>query len=459
MNDIDVLRGQIDEITAELIALYKRRVDAVRQIGIIKEDRGLGVIDEAREQDFRARMLDLSTQLGLSEDVAAKFLNFLLIESAKIQDVPQNTHLTIFKKAKELEAAGKKIVHMEVGEPDFMPPPAVMPAMQDAFEKGFVRYGSAWGRTDLRNALAKKLSGQYGQKLRPENILVTPGARFSVFLSIVTLLNPGDEIVVVEPAWPAYRDCASYAGVKVRPIQTRLEDSWEPDMQEIRNTINSNTRMIVLNYPNNPTGKVLPASMQDEIISIAIQNNLYVLSDEIYSAYSTSHKSILEYDYGRAIVVQSFSKSHAMTGFRIGYAVADNAILDIMASLQALCLTSVPDPMQYAALAALDADTSGSAIMLDSRLRMLAREAEKMNLEFTVPDGAMYLFARVPGDGFDATIFAERALEAGLAVAPGTGFGKYNDFIRISACSNEKTLKEGMTILNEMLVRQSWAKK
>lgn len=454
MSNIDSLRREIDEITSEMLRLYRRRVGLSTQMGTLKKDAGRDVMDDAREARLRANMLALSAELGLAEDLASRFINFLLIESLRIQSDNKNTHLSIFKKAKELEAAGRKMIHMEVGEPDFMPPRQVSDAMHDLFDRGFVRYGSPWGRDELRKALAVRLSELHGLNLGPGNILVTPGARFSVFLSVTALLNPGDEVIIIEPAWPAYVDCASHAGVKVRRIHTRLEDDWEPDPQAVRDLVNDNTRMMILNYPNNPTGKVLPVSLQDELVSIAVQNGLYVLSDEIYSMYCRHHKSIMEYGYSKSIVIQSFSKSHAMTGFRMGYAVADNAILGTMASLQGLCLTSVPDPMQYAALAALDADVSGNTALLESRLDMLAGEAGRMGLEFAVPDGAMYVFARVPSEGFDGTVFAHRALEEGLAVAPGEGFGAYRDFIRLSACSDKKTLKEGMFILNDMLMRR-----
>ncbi len=210
--------------------------------------------------------------------------------------------------------------------------------------------------------------------------------------------------------------------------------------------------MIVLNYPNNPTGKILPINLQDEIINLARKNNLFVLSDEIYAQYSYKDwKSILSYNYEKSIVTQSFSKSHAMTGFRIGYAISNPEIIDKMSKLQALCLTNVSEPIQFVALQALNADTSNNTNIEKSRLAVLIQKAKAIGLEFVEPDGSMYLFAKVPKEGFDGTKFANSLLDRGLAVAPGEGFGDCKDFIRISACQDEKALIEGMSILQNIL--------
>jgi aspartate aminotransferase len=281
---------------------------------------------------------------------------------------------------------------------------------------------------------------------------VCPGARYAVYLAITTLLNPGDEIIVFEPSWPAYKDCAMSAGVKVRTIKTNLENNWDPSIEQIKETINPNTKMIVLNYPNNPTGKILSEKIQDEIFKIVKKHNLYLLSDEIYAQYSYSKwKSVLSYNYDKSIITQSFSKSHAMTGFRIGYAVSSPQIIEKMAKLQAICLTNVSEPIQYVAMRALDADTSNNSNIVKARLDIVIHKAKEIDLDFVKPDGAMYLFARVKKHGFDGTEFSNKLLDYGLAVAPGGGFGDYKDFIRISACQDEKKLVEGMNILADVL--------
>lgn len=453
MSHIDELRNKVDEVTLEMLKLLKTRTDIAKEIGNIKKNLGLGITDQAREGQLRAKIISLCHDIGLDESIGTKFLNFLLTESVKIQSETKQTHLSVFLKAKTLEEEGKKIIHMEVGEPDFSPPKIVKNALEEVYDKGFVKYGQAKGMPTLRNALAESVAKKFGTNTKPENIIVCPGARFAVYLSITTLLNAGDEIIVIEPAWPAYRECAQNAGVKVRTIKTTLESKWEPSIQQIKDAINSNTKMIVLNYPNNPTGKILPVRLQDEIIALAIKNNLYVLSDEIYSQYiyDTEWKSILSYNYKKSIVTQSFSKSHSMTGFRVGYAISDSHLIDKMAKLQALCLTNVSEPMQYVALQALKADTSNNAINMKSRLDTVTQKAKAMKLDFVEPDGAMYLFVRLGNDGFDATNFTNDALNFGLALAPGEAFGDYKNFIRISTGTEEKNLMEGMTLLKKVL--------
>ena len=442
----------MDEVTLQMIELLKTRTDIAKEIGEVKKNIGKGVTDELREDSLREKVIRLCKNIGLDETIATKFLNFLLNESVKVQSADKQTHLSIFLKAKSLEEQGKKIIHMEVGEPDFLPPPIVKSALEEVFDKGFLKYGQSKGMPAFREALAKYISKKFNVKTTQDNILVSPGARFSVFTAITTLLNPGDEMIVIEPAWPAYKDCALNSGIKVRTINTTLEDKWEPAIEQIKNMINSNTKMIVLNYPNNPTGKILNEKIQDSIVELATKNNLYILSDEIYSEYSKNNwKSILNYNYEKSIVTQSFSKSHAMTGFRIGYAIADSKIIEKMAKLEALCLTNVSEPIQYIAMKALEADISNNSNTVQNRLDVVIQKAKEMGLDFVVPDGAMYIFARINQEGFDGVQFANSTLERGLAVAPGEGFGNYKNFIRISACQDEKTLIEGMKILNNIM--------
>ncbi|MFB5635722.1 MAG: aminotransferase class I/II-fold pyridoxal phosphate-dependent enzyme [Nitrosopumilus sp.] len=452
MSDIDDLRNKMEEVTLKMIELLKTRTDIAKEIGEVKKNIGKGVTDEIREDILRRKVISLCNSIELDESIATKFLNFLLNESVKVQSNNKQTHLSIFLKAKSLEAEGKKIIHMEVGEPDFLPPKIVKEALEEVFDKGFLKYGQAKGMPVFREALAKYVSKKFNVDVKEENIIVSPGARFSIFTAITTLLNPGDEMIVIEPAWPAYKDCALNSGIKVRTINTTLEDKWEPSLEQIKNTINPNTKMIVLNYPNNPTGKILNEKLQDDIIELAKKNNLYVLSDEIYSQYAkTSWKSILSYNYEKSIVTQSFSKSHAMTGFRIGFAIADSKIIEKMAKLEALCLTNVSEPIQYIAMKALEADTSNNTNTVQNRLDVLAQKASEIGLDFVIPDGAMYLFARINQEGFDGVQFANSTLEKGLAVAPGEGFGDYKNFIRLSACQNEDILIEGMNILSNIM--------
>ena len=452
MSDIDRLRNEMEDITLDMIKLLKTRTDIAKQIGQVKKNIGKGVTDESRENNLREKVVALSNKINLDETIATKFFNFLINESIKVQSTDKQTHLSIFLKAKSLEQEGKKIIHMEVGEPDFLPPPIVKKALEEVYDKGFLKYGQARGLTEFRKTLAEYNSKKFNVNISEDNLIVSPGARFAIFAAITTLLNPGDEIIVIEPAWPAYKDCALNAGVKVRTINTTMEQNWEPSIQQIEAALNKNTKMIVLNYPNNPTGKILPRKLQDQIVDLAEKNDIYILSDEIYSQYSTADwKSIVEYNYEKSIITQSFSKSHAMTGFRIGYGIANKKIIEKMAKLEALCLTNVSEPIQYVAMKALEADTSNNTNTVTNRLQVLAEKATEMGLEFIVPEGAMYIFAKSNNPDFDGIEFANKALNHGLAIAPGEGFGNYKNFIRISACQDEKTLIEGMKILGNIM--------
>lgn len=442
----------MDEITIEMVKMLKTRMDVAKEIGRVKKSLGKGVTDETREEALREKVISVSGSLGLDDTMASKFLNFLLTESIKAQSGNTQSHLSVFRRAKSLEGEGKKIIHMEVGEPDFAPPRIVDEALGQVYERGFFKYGQVHGMPSFRQALASYISKKFNTNATPENILVSPGARFSVFSAITTLLDPGDEMIVIEPAWPAYKDCALHAGIKVRTVSTTLEDRWEPSCDKIQDMISHSTKMIVLNYPNNPTGKILPEKIQDEIMSIAKDNSLYVLSDEIYSDYAyVDWKSVLSYNYEKSIITQSFSKSHAMTGFRVGYAVAPGQIIDRMAKISALCLTNVSEPVQYAAMRALEADTADNTSTIKGRLGVLVKKAREMGLDFINPDGAMYLYAKINQEGFDGTLLANTLLDRGLAIAPGEGFGNYRNFIRISACQDENILMQGMDILSSGL--------
>jgi len=448
MSDIEEHRKKIEEITLEMIKLLKTRTDIAKQIGDTKASLGMTVTDEEREDALRTQVTKLCKEIDLDQSTALKFLNLLLNESIKVQSDGKQTHLSVFLKAKALEEEGKKIIHLEVGEPDFKPPKEVKTALAEVYDKGYGKYGSPKGITELRKALAAR---GLGAKVSEENIMICPGARFGVYLAITTLLNPGDEIIVIEPAWPAYKDCALNAGIKVRTAKTTLETKWEPRLNQIQDAINENTKMIILNYPNNPTGNILPKELLANIIRTAKEHDLYVLSDEIYSEYTNPDwTSVLTYTFEKSIVTKSFSKSHAMTGYRIGYVIAEESIIEKMSKLQALSLTNVSEPIQYVALQALKANTSENTEIIKSRLETLVKIAKDIGLEFIEPDGAMYLFAKTKYKNFDATKFSEKLLERGVAIAPGEGFGDYKEFFRITAIDETK-LKEGMIILDAIL--------
>jgi len=227
MSDIEEHRKKIEEITLEMIKLLKTRTDIAKQIGDAKASLGMTVTDEEREDALRKQVTKLCKEIDLDQSTALKCLNLLLNESVKVQSDGKQTHLSVFLKAKALEEEGKKIIHLEVGEPDFNPPEEVATALEEVYDKGYGKYGPAKGIPELRRALAAvsvtapNTTGKASLSLgTEENIMICPGARFAVYLAITTLLNPGDEIIVIEPAWPAYKDCALNAGIKVRTIKT-----------------------------------------------------------------------------------------------------------------------------------------------------------------------------------------------------------------------------------------------
>jgi aspartate aminotransferase len=451
MSDIEKLRMDMEKITADMLKLLKSRTDIAKEIGDLKNKQGRAVADETREDELRSKMMQACDEIGFDKTLAARFLNFLLNESVKVQSSEEQTHLTIFLKAKELERNGKDIIHLEVGEPDFKPPENVQHGLLEIYDGGFGKYGPSEGIPEFRNSIAEFANNHFDCEINSKNVMVVPGARFGVFLTFSTLLNYGDEVIIIEPAWPAYRQCAINTGVKIRSIKTKLEDQWNPSLEDIRSSINENTKMIVLNYPNNPTGKILSKELQDSIFEIAKNNDLFILSDEIYSNYSNEKwKSVLSYNYEKSIVTQSFSKSHSMTGYRIGYVVSSIEIIKKMAKFQSLCLTNVSEPIQFLAMKSINDDVSGNVVKMRERLEILSELAHEIGLEFEIPDGAMYIFARMQ-NAINTSELAEKLLDHGLAIAPGNAFGDYKEFFRISACVEKEKIVKGMDILKAII--------
>lgn len=437
---IGELRARMDSVTLEMTRLLAERTRLARMIGEAKRGQGIAVEDGAREAQLREAVLRAADKEGLGRDVASRLLSVLLRESHAVQQTERQTPASVLARARELEKRGKKIIHMEVGELDLAPPPAARAAL--ARDEPW-RYGAPEGTDELRSAIARR------EGTVPERVAVTAGARFAVFAAMASLLEPGDEVIVIEPAWPAYRDCAERAGAKARAVRTSLDDEWTPDPNRVSDAVGPNTRMLVLNYPNNPTGRVLPGRVHDELMKISVDADLYVLHDDIYRQYSSSPLAPRT-KHAKSISVQSLSKSHAMTGFRAGYAVAEPGIISKMARVQADAMTCVPTPVQSAALAALGSDVSGNVATVNSRMAALESAASEAGLEFAKPDGAFYLFVKTGRDGAEV---CSRALEEGLAVSPGEAFGDYKEFVRLSACLDDKILKEGVLRLARVLER------
>lgn len=450
-HQLEKLREDMRLVTADIIKLVQKRMSIAGEIGNIKNNLMMKIEDITVEQDIARYVNDLGTQVGLKTEFIGRLLNLLFLESIRIQKSkhsskePKIDHMVMFLKAKQLESEGKKIIHLEVGEPDYLPPVSVKNELSKTFDKKRVHYTQTTGVPILRKSLAKKRS------VKEENVIVTPGARFAVFSAMVSTLSVGDEVIISEPAWPAYRDCANYIGVKVKAVKTNVDQNWDLNLDQLEQMITPNTKMIVLNSPNNPTGKIVGQQQIDAVLALAGKNDIYVLSDEVYSMYSyVPYKSILDFEYNKSIMVSSFSKSHAMTGFRVGYAISAKDIIDKISKIQAIAITSVAEPMQYAAVAALNADVTKNKILMKKRLDFIGKQLENLPCEYINPDGGMYYFVRFNKNvDVNKTIF--ELLNEGVAVASGAGFGEaYSDFIRISACQPIKSLNDGLKIIRKI---------
>jgi aspartate aminotransferase len=449
---LEKLRDDMRLVTAEIIKLVHKRMNIASRIGNIKNNLMMEIEDISVEQDIARYVHDMGTQVGMNNEFIGRLLNLLFLESIKIQKEKTSNkdtnldHMAMFLNAKQLESEGKKIIHLEVGEPDYMPPLSVKHELLKTFEKRRVHYTQTTGIPLLRKSIAIERS------VRDDNVIVTPGARFAVFSAMVSTLSVGDEMLIFEPAWPAYRDCANFIGVKVKAIKTTVEQKWNLDLEELEKMITPNTKMIVLNSPNNPTGKIIQQREIEYILKLARKNNIFVLSDEVYSMYSyIPYRSILEFQYDNSIMVSSFSKSHAMTGFRVGYAIASKDIIDKISKIQAIAVTSVAEPMQYAAVAAMKSNVTNNVTLMKKRLDFIRRQLKDIPCDFINPDGGMYYFLRFKNN-IDVNKIIFDLLNEGVAVAPGTGFGEsYFDFIRISACQPLKLLSDGLKILRKVM--------
>jgi aspartate aminotransferase len=452
--ELELLRDKVRDVTTQIMCNVQQRIELAKKIGEIKSRLGIDIRDEKVEHEVRRRVMLLANEIGMSSEFALQLLNILLAESENVQvekhpqkAVQKQTHLSIFAKAKQLEASGKRIIHMEVGEPDYSPPAIVGTALAESFRLQQYHYTDTHGIPELRDAIAQK----EGEGISKHQVIVTPGGRFAVFSAITSLLRAGQELIVIEPAWPAYKECADFVGARTRVLSTTLENKWLPNTKQLEEKINPSTKMIVLNYPNNPTGKVLDSKTMEKIVLIAKDHDLYLLSDEVYADYAFSEfNSIRKYRYDKSILVGSFSKRYAMTGFRVGYSIANKEIISKMAKVQAAGVTSVAQPMQQAALAALGVNPSESVKLMKRRLEFVCIKLDEMSLQFVKPDGAMYAYPELPWSE-DIPII-EKLLEQGVAIAPGSGFGDlYKRFVRISACQPEKVLEKGLDIMASVI--------
>ncbi|MFI5405933.1 MAG: aminotransferase class I/II-fold pyridoxal phosphate-dependent enzyme [Nitrososphaerales archaeon] len=499
IEEVNILRNDMKEITNQILELVNQRMKIARKIGTIKINLDLDIIDDKVELGIKNYLFSNSKYLDIDPEFSGRIVNMLINESIRIQNLEKNkvkvggekinpvinshvqssqsthlkhqervlkfeirSHLDVFNAAKNLELQGHSIIHMEVGEPDFLPPIEVKEELTKIYEMHKFHYTQTAGIKDLRIGLSNHISNfsakngfDIFEPINPDKIIVTPGGRFGIFCTFSAILRPGDEIITIEPAWPACHDCANYLGAKNRIIKTNLEQNWEPDISEIENQININTKIICLNYPNNPTGKILSKKSYDKIMDLARKKEIYLLSDEVYSNYAYEpFRSVINFDYDKSILVGSFSKTFAMTGFRVGFVYSrDNPLINKIIKIQALALTSVAEPMQFCALLALDFDPERNNKIMKKRLEIMCKYLKKLPFEFTFPEGAMYVFARIDHElNLTDLKLVELLLNHGVAVAPGSGFGSnYSDYIRFSTCLEEKKMIEGLEIIRDLV--------
>jgi aspartate aminotransferase len=335
----------------------------------------------------------------------------------------------INEKALKLEAQGKKIIRLNLGDPDLATPPEIVEAAYDAMKRGKTKYSSSYGENNLR----KKLAEIHG--VSPDNIVITPGSKWGVFSTMYLLLKGGGNVIIPTPYWTAYDLIAKTVGVETRLLRTELEEDWQIDLGKLEDLIDAKTRMIILNNPNNPTSKVLDDEVLDGVVDIANEHGVTLLSDEVYGAIAfTKTKSILDYEErNNHVLTTGFSKTFTMTGWRIGYVIASKELINKITKLNQITINNVPVFIQEAALKALELRKQLATKIkqeYQERARMASKKLNEAGFEFAEPQAPFYVFPRK--HGLDSEKFTLELLDKGVAVAPGTAFGDYREFFRTS---------------------------
>jgi len=365
------------------------------------------------------------------------------------------TAFEVLVKAKALEAEGRNIIHLEIGEPDFDTPQNIKEAAVKALHNGYTHYGPAAGLPQLREAIAEETSRTRGIPVEPSNVVVTPGAKPIMFFSLLACINEGDEVIYPNPGFPIYESVINFIGAKAVPIPLREEMEFRFDLDELRHLITARTRMIVLNSPHNPTGGVLTEEDLQEIARLAQEHDLIVLSDEIYRRIiydGYSHKSIASIPgmQERTIILDGFSKTYAMTGWRLGYGVMPVELAERIAQLQINSNSCTASFTQMAGVEALQGPQTAAEEMVKEFLRRRNVIVDGLNsipgFRCLKPHGAFYVFPNITGTGKTSRELADYLLhEAGVAALSGTAFGVYGDgFIRFSYANSVDNIKEAL---------------
>ena len=451
------LRSELRSVDSELIGVLARRIRLVRKIGLQKRKLKMGVIDAVAEKLVMENILASAAETGVEKVYARRVAELLIEGSVDVQmqcRPPRASKDSLLKQFSEMmlktEKKGRRLIRLDIGEPCFKTPAAaVREAKRCLSQSPTILYGSSAGLTELTDAIATQLNRQYGTRLARSNILIFPGARFAIFAAMRTAVSSLERVVICQPAWPPYESFIALVGARALSISTSLENGWDINLSTLEDELKLRPKMLVLNYPNNPTGKVLPEKRFREVMDLAKKYGAIVLSDEVYASYyRSSVPSVLQYPGIEAIYVNSFSKEFSMTGWGIAYAVGDERRIAKMRSIVETTITNVPEFVQRAALAALK-DPSGEAARargeIGRRLAMACEGLRKADFEFYVPEGGFYVFPRIKRRDMDSAKFAEYLFSKHrVGVLPGTIFGAYKSFVRLAVTESEAAVKTGI---------------
>lgn len=348
-------------------------------------------------------------------------------------------------------------IRLETGEPNFPPPPHVLSAYVDASRQGHNRYTATQGIPELREALQEKIHRVNGVERTPDEILVTPGGLPALFLAFLGTCGRGGAVMVPDPGWPDYLGGMMSLGIE--PIGYALKPPhYNPSLDELERTLTPNTRAIVLNFPGNPTGRVLPKADMEDLVRFAEQHDLWIISDEVYDqiVFDVLLWSPARLAPERTLSVYSFSKTYAMTGWRLGYLAGPKSAVQSLTRVAMGVWSSVSEPLQYAGLGALQGPQQVVSDMVGEYRQRRDRAIAQLTdygLVTNCPDGAFYLLVDISPSGLPSRTLALRLLNAkGVAVAPGSAFGRNaENYVRISLASSEQDLAVGLEKLRDFI--------
>jgi len=372
----------------------------------------------------------------------------------RLKKIHPSSTLAITSKARKLRSEGKDIVSFAAGEPDFDTPDFVKDAGIAAIKSGFTKYTPTTGIPELKKLICQKFKKDNSLEYAPDQIVVSNGAKHSIYNALMVLLNQHDEVLIPVPYWVSYPEMVRLCQGSPRFIKAKAADNFKITLKDLRKHISPKTKVLILNSPSNPTGAVYDRSELEEIASLCIEKNIFVISDEIYEKIifdGRKHESIAGFNkdiYDLTITVNGLSKSYSMTGWRIGYLGAPHDVSAAISNLQDHSTSNPNSIAQKAAVAALSAPedfTRGLCLEFQKRRDYLAERLQKIpKLSFKLPQGAFYIFCDISNTGLDSTSFAGRLLEEEyVSVIPGAAFGM-DDFIRISFATSMEELKKGM---------------